>query len=60
MDERKQVTIRSVKRSTYAKLQEVKATSHVSLGALLDEAVEFWFDQLPEEGETQEITGVAC
>jgi len=50
MNERKQITVRSVKKSTYAKLQEVKSTSHVPLGPLLDEAVEFWFDHLPEEG----------
>ena len=49
MNERKQITIRSVKKTTYAKLQEVKSTSHIPLGPLLDEAVEFWFDQLPEE-----------
>jgi len=50
MNERKQITVRSVKKTTYAKLQEVKSTSHVPLGPLLDEAVEFWFDHLPEEG----------
>lgn len=54
MNERKQITIRSVKNSTYAMLQEVQSTSHIPLGVLLDEAVEFWFDHLPEEGGTQE------
>lgn len=49
MNERKQVTIRAVKKSTYQKLCEVKSVSRVPLGALLDEAVEFWFAQLPEE-----------
>ena len=49
MNERKQITIRSVKKDTYAKLQEVKSISHIPLGPLLDEAVEFWFDHLPEE-----------
>ena len=50
MNERKQITFRSVKKSTYDKLQEVKSISHMPLGALLDEAVEYWFDHLPEDG----------
>lgn len=49
MDERKQITVRSVKKSTYQKLKEVKSVSRVPIGALLDEAVEYWFEQLPEE-----------
>jgi len=53
MNERKQITIRSVKKSTYAKLQEVKSVSFVPLGPLLDEAVEFWFEHLPEEAASQ-------
>ena len=56
MNERKQITIRSVKNTTYAKLQEVKSTSHIPLGPLLDEAVEFWFDQLPEDEEFRSST----
>lgn len=57
MSERKQVTIRSVKKSTYTMLQEVQSTSNIPLGVLLDEAVEFWFDHLPEEDGTQEYIG---
>lgn len=49
MNERKQITVRSVKKSTYAMLQEVKSVSHVPLGPLLDEAVEYWYQHLPEE-----------
>lgn len=60
MKERKQVTIRSVKKSTYAMLQEVQSTSHMPLGVLLDEAVEFWFDHLPEEGGTEENFDAPC
>jgi len=59
MDERKQITIRAVKKSTYAKLQEVKATSHVPLGPLLDEAVEFWFENLPEEDHNHFASDIA-
>ncbi len=54
MNERKQITIRSVKKSTYAMLQEVQSASNIPLGVLLDEAVEFWFDHLPEEDGTPE------
>lgn len=53
MNERKQITIRSVKKTTYARLQEVRSASHIPLGQLVDEAVEFWFEHLPEE-ETAE------
>lgn len=48
MDERKQITVRSVKKTTYERLRNVAMTCHVPLGILLDEAVEMWWDQLPE------------
>lgn len=48
MTDRKQITIRAVKTATYARLQEVKQVSRMPLGALLDEAVEMWWDSLPE------------
>ncbi|MEM9320360.1 MAG: hypothetical protein AAGA70_15355 [Pseudomonadota bacterium] len=51
MTERKQITIRAVKRSTYDKLWEVKETSRMPLGALLDEAVDHWWKSLPEAEE---------
>ena len=51
MNDRKQITIRAVKKITYARLQEVKQTSRVPLGALLDEAVDLWWNSLPEEQE---------
>lgn len=53
MSDRKQVTIRAVKTATYERLQEVKRTSRTPLGALLDEAVELWWDSLPEEEDAQ-------
>lgn len=52
MSERKQVTIRAVKTATYERLQQVKETSRTPIGALLDEAVELWWDSLPEEEGT--------
>jgi hypothetical protein len=51
MDERKQVTIRAVRKSTYDRLREVRETSRIPLGALLDEAVQFWWEHLPEADE---------
>jgi len=48
MPSRKQITIRSVKTETYDRLREVKATSRIPLGVLLDEAVEEWWKNLPE------------
>jgi hypothetical protein len=48
MSDRKQVTIRAVKKVTYERLKEVKETSRIPLGALLDEAVEHWWNSLPE------------
>jgi hypothetical protein len=55
MNERKQITIRSVKNTTYAKLQDVKSTSHIPLGPLLDKAVEFWFS--PTRGKRNSAGG---
>ena len=52
MLDRKQITIRAVKTSTYEKLQEVKETSRIPLGALLDEAVDHWWKSLPEVLDT--------
>ena len=49
MSDRKQVTIRAVKTATYERLKEVKKVSRTPLGALLDEAVELWWDSLLEE-----------
>ena len=51
MSDRKQVTIRAVKTVTYDRLKEVKETSRIPLGALLDEAVEQWWHGLPEAEE---------
>lgn len=51
MSDRKQITVRAVKRSTYERLKEVKETSRTPLGALLDEAVEQWWNSLPEVEE---------
>lgn len=51
MKDRKQITIRAVKYVTYRRLQEVKETSRTPLGALLDEAVEYWWNSLPEIDE---------
>lgn len=48
MTHRKQVTIRAVKATTYERLREVREVSRTPIGALLDEAVEFWWDSLPE------------
>jgi hypothetical protein len=48
MSDRKQVTIRAVKKVTYERLRHVKETSRIPLGALLDEAVEQWWNGLPE------------
>ena len=48
MSDRKQITIRAVRTVTYERLQEVKQVSRVPLGALLDEAVEYWWNSLPE------------
>ena len=52
MSDRKQVTIRAVKTTTYELLQEVKETSRIPLGALLDEAVEYWWSSQPEAEDT--------
>lgn len=51
MSDRKQVTIRAVKTATYDRLKEVKEVTRVPLGALLDEAVEQWWESLPEAEE---------
>ena len=51
MSDRKQVTIRAVKSVTYERLRAVKQVSRVPLGALLDEAVEHWWNSLPEAEE---------
>lgn len=48
MSDRKQVTIRAVKKVTYERLREVKEVSRIPLGALLDQAVEHWWNSLPE------------
>lgn len=48
MSDRKQITVRAVRNETYRRLQEVKETSRIPLGALLDEAVEYWWNSLPE------------
>lgn len=48
MSDRKQITVRAVKTATYDRLKEVKETSRIPLGALLDEAVEYWWSSLPE------------
>lgn len=48
MSDRKQVTIRAVKEMTYERLRDVKETSRIPLGALLDEAVDLWWNSLPE------------
>jgi len=48
LPERKQITVRAVKTATYARLQAVKSVSRMPLGALLDEAVELWWDSLAE------------
>ncbi len=51
MSDRKQVTIRAVKTATYDRLREVKEQTRMPLGALLDEAVEHWWESLPEAEE---------
>ncbi|WP_420863478.1 hypothetical protein [Algirhabdus cladophorae] len=51
MSDRKQVTIRAVRKVTYERLREVKEASRIPLGALLDEAVEHWWNGLPEVEE---------
>jgi hypothetical protein len=51
MSDRKQVTIRAVRKVTYERLREVKEASRIPLGALLDEAVEQWWNSLPEVEE---------
>lgn len=48
MSDRKQVTIRAVKNITYDRLREVREQTRIPLGALLDEAVEQWWENLPE------------
>lgn len=62
MHERKQITVRAVKNSTYQKLQDVKAISRVPMGVLLDEAVEYWFEHLPKDiqAPVQEVTEPVC
>jgi len=49
--DRKQITIRSVKTVTYDRLREIRETSNVPLGILLDDAVDFWWNSLPEDDE---------
>lgn len=51
MSDRKQITIRAVKKITYERLKEFKQVSRLPLGALLDEAVEHWWNGLPEADE---------
>jgi len=51
MEDRKQVTIRGVSRQTYTRLQQVRQTSQIPLGTLLDEAVDLWWNSLPEVDE---------
>ena len=54
MSDRKQITVRNVKCLSYERLQEVRETSRIPLGLLLDEAIELWWHQLPEEQEEEQ------
>jgi hypothetical protein len=47
-------TVRGVDREAISKLHEVKDISGESLGELLTEAVEFWYDSLPSEEMSDE------
>jgi hypothetical protein len=47
-------TVRGVGREAISKLHEVKDISGESLGELLTEAVEFWYESLPSEEMSDE------
>jgi hypothetical protein len=47
-------TVRGVDREAISKLHEVKDISGESLGELLTEAVEFWYESLPSEEMSDE------
>lgn len=47
MPERKQITVRAVKTETYDRLREVKEVTRIPIGALIDEAVDQWWKELP-------------
>ena len=48
-------TVRGVDREAISKLHEVKDISGESLGELLTEAVEFWYECLPSEEMSDEV-----
>ena len=45
-------TIRNVDETTREKVNEVRETSGLNIGELIDEAVEFWYLNLPYEQPT--------
>lgn len=48
---RKQLSIRSVSNITFKRLREVHLSSRLPMGALVDDAIEYWWKHLPEEGD---------
>ena len=49
--QRKQLSIRSVSNITFQRLREVHQSSRLPMGALIDDAIEYWWANLPEDDE---------